>query len=59
VHWQAEMKRERSIVITRRWVLRAAVFEIRLEAASVFSDLRTMGVPILAELSASQRAISL
>lgn len=36
VHWQAEMKRERSIVITRRWVLRATVFEIRLEAPSVF-----------------------
>jgi hypothetical protein len=59
LHWQADMKRERAVVITRRWVLRATVFEIRLEAAAVFSDLRAMGVPTLAELSASQRAIAL
>ena len=45
------MKRERAVVITRHWVLRATVFEIRLEAASVFSDLRAMGVPTLAQLS--------
>jgi hypothetical protein len=57
-HWQADMKRERSIVISRRWVLRATTFELRLEAASVFSDLRAMGVPTLAELSASQQAIA-
>jgi hypothetical protein len=57
-HWEADMKRERAVVITRRWVLRATVFEIRLEAASVFSDLRAMGVPTLAELSDSQRAIA-
>jgi hypothetical protein len=43
--WQADIKRERSIVISRRWVLRATVFEMRLEAAAVFSDLRAMGVP--------------
>jgi very-short-patch-repair endonuclease len=48
-HWEADMKRERAVVITRRWVLRATVFEIRLEAASVFSDLRAMGVPTLAD----------
>jgi hypothetical protein len=58
-HWQADIKRERAVVITRRWVLRATVFEIRLEATAVFSDLRAMGVPTLAELSASQRAITL
>jgi hypothetical protein len=58
-HWQADMKRERAVIITRRWVLRATVFELRLEAASVFSDLRAMGVPTLAELSESQRAIAL
>jgi hypothetical protein len=50
-HWEADMKRERAVVITRRWVLRATAFELRLEAASVFSDLRAMGVPTLAELS--------
>jgi hypothetical protein len=58
-HWQADIKRERAIVITRRWVLRATVFGIRLEAAAVFSDLRAMGVPTLVELSASQRPIAL
>ena len=58
VQWQADIKRERSIVISRRWVLRATIFEMRLEAGSVFSDLRAMGVPTLAELSASQRAIA-
>jgi hypothetical protein len=57
-NWQADMKRERSIVISRRWVLRATVLELRLEAASVFADLRAMGVPTLAELSESQRAIA-
>jgi hypothetical protein len=57
-NWQADMKRERSIVITRRWVLRATVLEMRLEAAAVFADLRAMGVPTLAELSASQRPIA-
>ena len=46
-HWQADIKRERAVVITRRWVLRATVFEIRLEVAAVFSDLRAMGVPTL------------
>jgi hypothetical protein len=55
--WQADIKRERSIVISRRWVLRATVFEMRLETAAVFSDLRAMGVPTLTELSASERAI--
>jgi hypothetical protein len=57
-HWQADMKRERAIVVTRRWVLRATAFEMRLEAPAVFSDLRAMGVPTRAELSASQRAIA-
>ena len=56
--WQEDMRRERSIVVARRWVLRATVFEIRLESAAVFSDLRAMGVPTLAELSASQLAIA-
>jgi hypothetical protein len=56
--WQEDMRRERSVVVTRRWVLRATVFEIRLEGAAVFADLRAMGVPTLAELSAPQRAIA-
>ena len=36
--WQEDMRRERSIVVARRWVLRATVFEIRLESAAVFAD---------------------
>jgi hypothetical protein len=56
--WQEDMRRERSVVVTRRWVLRATVFEIRLEGAAVFADLRAMGVPTLTDLSASQRAIA-
>jgi hypothetical protein len=44
-NWQADMKRERSIVTSRRWVLRATTFEIRLEPASVITDLRALGVP--------------
>lgn len=59
MHWQADMKRERAFVITRRWVLRATVYEVRLEASAVFSDLRAIGVPTLAELSASHRARAL
>jgi hypothetical protein len=39
-NWQADMRRERSIVTSRRWVLRATTLEIRLEPASVVADLR-------------------
>ena len=55
-NWQADMKRERSIVTSRRWVLRATTFEIRLEPASVVADLRALGVPTNIELSETQRA---
>jgi hypothetical protein len=57
-NWQADMKRERSIVTSRRWVLRATTFEIRLEPASVVADLRALGVPTMSELSETQRAIA-
>lgn len=46
-HWAADMKRERSVVISRRWVLRATAFELRLEPAGVVSDLAALGVPRL------------
>ncbi len=45
VHWQADMRRERAIVISRRWVLRATSFEVRLEPHLIVPDLRAMGVP--------------
>ena len=57
-NWQADMQRERSIVTSRRWVLRATTFEIRLEPASVVADLRALGVPTNTELSETQRAIA-
>jgi hypothetical protein len=58
VNWLADMKRERSVVVSRRWVLRATTFEVRLEPAAIARDLRTLGVPSLPELSESQRAIA-
>lgn len=44
-HWEQDMKRERTVVISRRWVLRASASEVRLDAAAVFRDLTDMGVP--------------
>jgi hypothetical protein len=44
-HWTADMKRERKIVIGRRWVLRASTVEVRIDAADVAADLLAMGVP--------------
>lgn len=57
-NWQADMKRERSVVITRRRVLRGTAFEVWLEGAAIAADLRALGVPSLPELSEIQRAIA-
>lgn len=57
-NWQADMKRERSVVVSRRWVLRATTIEVRLEPAGIVADLRAMGVPTLPELSETQRALA-
>ncbi|HYJ70198.1 MAG TPA: hypothetical protein VEX15_21305 [Nocardioidaceae bacterium] len=46
-HWDADMKRERKIVIGRRWVLRASTVEVRLDGAELAADLAAMGVPKL------------
>jgi hypothetical protein len=43
--WQADMRRERGIVISRRWVMRATALEVRLEPRVILADLRAMGVP--------------
>ncbi len=45
-HWEADMRRERKIVTSRRFVLRATSAEVRLDPADIFADLRRMGVPI-------------
>jgi hypothetical protein len=44
-HWTADIKRERKVVIGRRWVLRATTVEVRLDAAELAADLIAMGVP--------------
>jgi hypothetical protein len=54
VHWQADMRRERAIVIGRRWVLRATNFEVRHEPFLLVRDLLALGVPRIADLSESQ-----
>ncbi|MGH3502898.1 MAG: hypothetical protein ACRDQA_18695 [Nocardioidaceae bacterium] len=46
-HWESDMKRERKVVISRRWVLRATNSEVRLEPGAVVADLVAMGVPRL------------
>lgn len=54
-HWTSDMKRERKIVIGRRWVLRASTAEVRLDAAELAADLAAMGVP---KLSGASRALT-
>lgn len=44
-HWREDMRRERGIVISRRWVLRATALEVRLEPMLIVTDLKAMGVP--------------
>jgi hypothetical protein len=46
-HWQADMRRERGVVISRRWVLRATSLEVRLEPQLIVADLKAMGVPTI------------
>jgi hypothetical protein len=45
--WEADMKRERKLVISRRWVLRASNLQLRYEPEDVASDLLAMGVPLV------------
>lgn len=47
-HWEADIKREREVVVGGSRVLRATVVEMRLEAAAVAADLIAVGVPRLA-----------
>ena len=55
--WQADIRRERAIVVGRKWVLRATNYEVRHEPAFLVRDLRALGVPTNAELSESGAAI--
>lgn len=51
-HWEADMRRERGVVISGRRVLRATTIEVRLEPATVVRDLVALGVPQVSDLSA-------
>jgi hypothetical protein len=44
-HWEADMRRERDIVIGGRAVLRCSANEARLDQASIAADLLAIGVP--------------
>jgi len=44
-HWEADMKRERLVVISRRRVLRCTANEARHDQQAVAADLRAAGVP--------------
>ena len=44
-HWQADMRRDRALVVTGATVLRATGLEVRLEPDSVVADLLAAGVP--------------
>ena len=46
-HWEADMKRERRVVIGGSSVLRASANEARYEQAELAADLRDFGVPLL------------
>jgi len=56
--WQADMRRERSLVVGRKRVLRATNFEVRHEPAAVVRDLLALGVPHIPDLSEAQVAIA-
>ncbi|QDP95637.1 hypothetical protein FOE78_06700 [Microlunatus elymi] len=56
--WEADMRRERGVVVSRRWVLRATAFEVRLEPGPLVADLISMGVPRISDLSALGSAIA-
>lgn len=44
-HWEADMRRERGLVVSGARVLRATSIEVRLDQARVAADLRALGVP--------------
>jgi hypothetical protein len=44
-HWEADMRRERSVVASRRAVLRCSANEARYDQAALVADLTAVGVP--------------
>lgn len=43
--WEADLRRERGVVISGRQVLRATAHEVRYDQAGIAADLRALGVP--------------
>jgi hypothetical protein len=56
--WQADIRRERWIVVGRKRVLRATNFEVRHEPGHLVNDLLALGVPRTTELSEPREAIA-
>lgn len=44
-HWEADIRRERGLVLSGARVLRATSIEVRLDQARIAADLRALGVP--------------
>ena len=54
--WQADMRRERAVVIGGAQVLRATSVEVRVEPAQIVNDLVAIGVPRLVRTQLSYRS---
>jgi hypothetical protein len=52
--WQADMRRERGLVVRGDHVLRATAIEVRVEPALVVADLYAIGVPRVVRVSGRQ-----
>jgi hypothetical protein len=59
-HWEADMRRERDVVVSGRQVLRATAGEARHDQAAIAADLAAIGVPRLPrpELSEGQPVLT-
>ena len=55
-HWQADMRRERGLVVQGSSVLRATSLELRLDPGPVVADLLAAGVPRLVRTQLTQRS---
>ncbi len=56
--WQDDIRRERAVVVGRKWVLRATAFEVRHEPGFLIRDLLAFGVPRAPDLSESGGVIA-
>ncbi len=56
--WEADMVRERSVVVGGKRAIRTSNYEVRHDPQPLVRDLRALGVPHLPDLSESLRAIT-